>query len=53
MLLTSSIRTIKGIRAGGVPKGTKWAIIALGSFTQPITMWPSQSGRAKLTVRVR
>ena len=52
-LLTISIKTIKGIRAGGVPKGTRCANIALGVRMHPISIWPSHRGSAKATVKVK
>ena len=32
ILLVISIKTIKGINTGGVPRGTKWASIEVGVF---------------------
>lgn len=52
-LLTSSIITMKGIKAGGVPSGTRWAIIAFGVFAHPMIIWPSHKGRARATVKER
>lgn len=52
-LLTSSIITIKGIRIGGVLRGTKWASIKNGTFTIPINMCPNHRGRANVIVKVR
>lgn len=51
--LINSIKTIKGIKALGVPKGTKWANMCVGVFIQPIIICPSHKGRAKATVKVR
>lgn len=51
ILLIISIITIKGIKAGGVPKGTKWANILWGIFTQAIIMWPSHKGKAIAKVK--
>ena len=51
--LTNSINTIKGIKRGGVPTGTKWASMLLGTVFQAITMCPNQRGRAKATQKVK
>jgi len=52
-LLISSIITMKGIKAPGVPNGTRWASILLGDDTQAHVMWPTQIGRAKENAAVR
>jgi len=46
MLLTVSISTIKAIRAGGVPDGTKWANMISVEFNHPYTMNITHNGRA-------
>lgn len=51
IFLTSSISTIKGIRRGGVPKGTRWANILLGVISHAILMWPTHRGSASATVK--
>lgn len=48
--LTNSIKTIKGIKAKGVPSGTKWANIWEEVFLQAVSICPNHKGRAKLTV---
>ena len=49
-LLVSSMTTIKGIRTGGVLKGTRWAKISEGDLIMLMIMWPSQRGSAKVIV---
>lgn len=51
--LVSSIPTIKGMRAPGVPRGNRWASIRPGVFNQPQSMWPSQRGSARVKVNTR
>lgn len=53
ILLIISITTIKGIRAGGVPKGTKCASILWGVLTQAIIICPNHKGRAIARVKER
>lgn len=50
--LVVSIKTITGIRTGGVPWGIKWASMDLGLFNQPYSIKPIQIGsdRAKVLV---
>lgn len=50
MFLIVSIRTIKGIRTGGVPWGTRWANIWVVLLIQPNSMNVNHKGRAKLRV---
>ena len=50
MFLTLSIRTIKGIRAGGVPEGTKWDINLLNWNVRDHKIIPSQRGRPSAKV---
>ena len=52
-LLVSSIKTMKGIRAGGVPMGTRWASMFCGVFSLPINMCPTQRGKARPIAKVR
>lgn len=51
--LTISIITIKGIKTEGVPRGTKWAIVELGSIEFLRSMCPIQSGMARVQVKVK
>lgn len=51
--LTNSIITIKGIKIGGVPSGTKWVIVELGSQEFLNKIWPSQRGMAKAQAKVK
>jgi hypothetical protein len=52
ILLIVSINTIKGIRTGGVPWGTRWANICFVLLIQPKNMKLNQRGKAKDRVRV-
>jgi hypothetical protein len=52
-LLISSIITIKGIKGYGVPKGTKCAKKPLIFLIVEKIIYPSHSGRAKETVKVK
>lgn len=47
ILLTSSIKTIKGINTGGVPEGTKWARNSVRLFVNLNIIKATQRGRAK------
>ena len=49
--LTSSIKTMKGLRAAGLPKGTKWANIFWVFLTQAKITWPTHRGRARAKVK--
>lgn len=51
--LIISIITIKGIRATGVPKGTRWASIAWGVFKIASVICPTHSGKASVTEKVK
>lgn len=53
IFLTSSIMTIKGIKAGGVPIGTKWAKNEVKLFTKLKIIKLSHKGRAKVKVIAR
>ena len=53
ILLTNSISTIKGIKGGGVPSGTKWASILWGVLIHPIVICPTHKGKAILIVNVK
>lgn len=53
MFLTNSINTIKGIRTGGVPDGTKWARKCVKLFTRLYRMKVIHKGRAKAKVIAR
>lgn len=44
---------MKGIRANGVPKGTRWANTLLGVFKLAKIMWPIHKGRARASVKVK
>lgn len=50
--LTISISTINGLRAIGLPKGTKWASMLLVDLIHAITTCPTQRGRAMANVRL-
>lgn len=52
IFLIVSIRTIKGIKTGGVPWGTKWANICFVLLIQPKNMNLNQRGRANDRVKV-
>jgi len=43
--LVVSIKTINGIRAGGVLWGIRWASMCLGVFSHPNSIKPSHTGR--------
>lgn len=45
--------TIKGINTGGVPRGTKWAIVEFGSKEFLYIICPSQRGMAKEQAKVK
>ena len=49
-LLTLSINTIKGIKTGGVPEGTKWDINLLNWNVKDQIIMPSQRGRPRAKV---
>lgn len=53
MFLTSSIKTIKGIKTGGVPKGTRCAKKFNILFTSLKIIKPSHRGRAKASVTAK
>ena len=50
--LIVSINTIKGIKTGGVPWGTKWANICFVLFNQPNNINLNHKGKAKERVIV-
>lgn len=52
ILLIVSINTIKGIRTGGVPCGTRWANICFVLLIHPKNINLNQRGRAKESVKV-
>lgn len=52
IFLIVSIKTINGIRTGGVPWGTKWANICLVLLIQPKNIKLNQRGKAKDRVKV-
>lgn len=52
-LLTVSIRTIKGIRTGGVPKGTKCASIWVVWLSHPYKINANQRGKARAKVMAK
>lgn len=51
-LLIISIRTINGIRTGGVPSGTRCASMEAGDFSVPISMCPTHRGIAIPMVKI-
>ena len=51
--LILSIMTITGIKAAGVPMGTRWAIFLLNCFTNLIIILPSHSGKERAKVILR
>ena len=53
IFLIVSIKTINGIKAAGVPWGTKWANMCWVWLTHPNTIKASQSGSAKESVITR
>lgn len=53
IVLISSIITIKGINAAGVPRGTRWANMEEGVLTEANIMWPNHRGRAKAIVKLK
>ena len=52
MLLIVSINTIKGIKTGGVPCGTRWVNMCFVLLIHPKNIKLSQRGRAKERVNV-
>jgi hypothetical protein len=52
IFLIVSIKTIKGIKTGGVPCGTKWANICFVLLIHPKNIKLNQRGRANDSVRV-
>lgn len=48
--LTVSIKTINGMRTGGVPWGTKWANMWLVCWIQPNSISVNQSGKERDSV---
>lgn len=53
IFLTSSIRTIKGMSTGGVPKGTKWVKVASISIEFFRRIWPNHRGKAIEQAKVK
>lgn len=53
MFLISSIKTINGINAGGVPKGTKWAKAWIVSLIHENKIKESHKGSAKHKLTTR
>lgn len=51
IFLIDSIQTIKGIKIGGVPWGTKWANICWVLFNQPKIMKDIHKGKESIIVR--
>jgi len=49
--LMASTITMKGIKGGGVLRGTKWLIRLLGVFDIAITIWPIHKGKAMDAVK--
>lgn len=50
--LTVSIKTINGMRADGVPEGTKWANMYIVLLIQPNIINLNHIGRARVKVKV-
>lgn len=53
IFLIVSMITINGIKAGGVPWGTKWANICVVLLIQPNIMKDSHKGRASAKVKIK
>lgn len=51
--LIVSIHTMKGIRIGGVPWGTKWASMWMVLLIHPYSMNLTHKGRAKVNVNTK
>ena len=50
IFLTISIKTMNGIKAGGVPKGTRWAKNSVSLLINLYTINPNHKGRANESV---
>ena len=53
MFLTSSIKTMKGMRGAGVPVGTKCASMEVVTEVQAKSICPNHKGKASLIVQER
>lgn len=53
IFLIVSIRTIKGIKMGGVPVGIKWVNMFWVLFSQPKNIKDNQIGKEKVRLKIK